>query len=136
MPYWSFDIGGEKLVWYTRQWPRIAKYMVQSLLLMVAMEGRTGAVQDRQSPEMAEWFNHFMLVQIRKLLDELSTDEQSFRSCFTTTVECPIPIPFGGLLIIAMRGWQPRNLASISINMYDAEEWQDEHAFMQLHKHQ
>ena len=134
MPYWSFDIGGEKLVWYTRQWPRIAKYMVQSLLLMVAMEGRTGAVQHQQSPEMAEWFNHSMLVQIRKLLDELSTDEQSFRSCFTTTVECPIP--FCGLLIIAMRGWQPHNLASISINMYDAEEWQDEHAFMQLHKHQ
>ena len=51
-----------------------------------------------------------------------------------TTVECPIP--FGGLLIIAMRGWQPRNMVSISINMYHAEEWQDEHAFMQLHKHQ
>ena len=79
MPYWSFDIGGEKLVWYTRQWPRIAKYMVQSLLLMVAMEGRTGAVQDQQSPQMAEWFNHSMLVQIRKLL-ELSTDEQSYNS--------------------------------------------------------
>ena len=100
------------------------------------MEGRTGAVQYQQSPEMAEWFNHSMLVQIRKLLDELSTDEQSFRSCFTTTVECPIP--FSGLLIIAMHGWQPLNMVSISIciNMYDAEEWQDEHACMQMHKHQ
>ena len=101
---------------------------------MVAMEGRTGTVQHKQSREMAEWFNHSMLVQIRKLLDELSTGEQSFRSCFTKTVECPIP--FGDLLIIAMRGWQPRNMASISISMYDAEGWQDEHACMQMHKHQ
>ena len=94
---------------------------------MVAMEGRTGAVQDQQSPQMAEWFNHSMLVQIRKLL-ELSTDEQSYNS--------RVPNSIWWFTHIAMRGWQPRNMVSISINMHDAEEWQDEHAFMQLHKHQ